>query len=272
MVGSFWVEGLIAFQWLWPSNNLWPSTGLWPFTSLWLFPSLELYCAPRLMGINLGALGSVTSATTKSSADAALQEIQAFLPCATPDLWLENALSNQTLMLIDHANCEKKAASTALNLIYRYTDNFELLNKMSRLAREEMRHFEQVIAIMKRRKIAYQHISASRYAAGMRELARANDPGKLVDVLVIGAFIEARSCERFARLAPYLDDELEQFYRSLLKSEGRHYQDYLNLAQKAASAEEVASRIALFREREQELILTPDTEFRFHSGPVSASF
>ncbi len=85
----------------------------------------------------------------------ALDEIQAFLPCPTPDSWVEEAVKpeNQDVLLIDHANCEKKAASTALNLIYRYTDNFELLNKMSRLAREEMRHFEQVIAIMAKRNI-----------------------------------------------------------------------------------------------------------------------
>ena len=211
----------------------------------------------------------MTMALKQPATDSALQEIQAFLPCATPDQWLENALDNQALMLIDHANCEKKAASTALNLIYRYTDNFELLNKMSRLAREEMRHFEQVIAIMKRRNIAYQHISASRYAAGMREQARANDPGKLVDMLVIGAFIEARSCERFARLAPYLDDELKAFYTSLLKSEGRHYQDYLKLAKKAAGDQGIEDRIALFAECEQRLIEQADTEFRFHSGPLS---
>ena len=211
----------------------------------------------------------MTIALKQSATHSALLEIQAFLPCATPDQWLENALDNQALMLIDHANCEKKAASTALNLIYRYTDNFELLNKMSRLAREEMRHFEQVIAIMKRRNIAYQHISASRYAAGMRELAWPNDPGKLVDMLVIGAFIEARSCERFARLAPYLDDELKAFYTSLLKSEGRHYQDYLKLAKKAAGDQGIDDRIALFAECEQRLIEQPDTEFRFHSGPLS---
>jgi tRNA-(ms[2]io[6]A)-hydroxylase len=210
----------------------------------------------------------MTTATKQPPAITALAEIQAFLPCATPDRWLENALDHQALMLIDHANCEKKAASTALNLIYRYTDNFELLNKMSRLAREEMRHFEQVIAIMKRRNINYLHVSASRYAAGMRDLARNDDPGRLVDVLVIGAFIEARSCERFARLAPYLDDELEQFYTSLLKSEGRHYQDYLGLAKKAAGDAGIDDRVALFAERERDLIEQPDTEFRFHSGPV----
>lgn len=197
-----------------------------------------------------------------------LEEIQEFLPCQTPDKWLENALDNPVLMLIDHANCEKKAASTALNLIYRYIDNFELMNKMSKLAREEMRHFEQVIGIMKRRNIAFQHVSASRYAAGLRDLARTDDPGKLIDVLIIGAFIEARSCERFARLAPYLDSELEQFYTSLLKSEGRHYQDYLGLAKKASKDESLDDRIALFAEAEKQLVEQPDTEFRFHSGPV----
>lgn len=205
-----------------------------------------------------------------SSVEGLLAGIQAFLPCPTPDAWVTAALQRdqEPTLLIDHANCEKKAASTALNLIYRYTDDFDLLNKMSRLAREEMRHFEQVIAIMKRRNIDYIPISASRYAAGLRELARNDEPGRLVDVLVIGAFIEARSCERFARLAPYLDDELESFYTSLLKSEGRHYQDYLGLAKKAAGDQSIDERIALFAEREQQLIEQPDTLFRFHSGPV----
>ena len=198
----------------------------------------------------------------------ALAEIQAFLPCATPDRWIENALENQTLMLIDHANCEKKAASTALSLINRYTDNFELLNKMSRLAREEMRHFEQVIALMKRRKIPYEHVSASRYAAGLRDLARKEDSAKLIDVLIIGAFIEARSCERFALLAPHLDAELERFYMSLLKSEARHYQDYLKLAKTVAGDQSIDDRIELIARRERELIESADTQFRFHSGPV----
>ena len=198
----------------------------------------------------------------------ALTDIQAFLPCATPDRWIENALENQSLMLIDHANCEKKAASTALSLINRYTYNFELLNKMSRLAREEMRHFEQVIALMKRRKIPYEHVSASRYAVGLRDLVRRDDPAKLIDVLIIGAFIEARSCERFALLAPHLDAELESFYLSLLKSEARHYQDYLTLAKTVAGEESIEDRIELIAERERELIESADTQFRFHSGPV----
>jgi tRNA-(ms[2]io[6]A)-hydroxylase len=198
-----------------------------------------------------------------------LTEIQLFLPCATPDRWVENALENQSLMLIDHANCEKKAASTALSLINRYTENFELLNKMSRLAREEMRHFEQVIALMKRRKIPYEHVSASRYAAGLRDVASRAEPEKLIDVLIIGAFIEARSCERFALLAPHLDAELEAFYLSLLKSEARHYQDYLKLANTVAGGESIDDRIELIAQRERELIESADTQFRFHSGPIA---
>jgi tRNA-(ms[2]io[6]A)-hydroxylase len=196
-----------------------------------------------------------------------LQEIEDFLPCNTPQLWIENALDNPELLLIDHANCEKKAASTALNLMYRYVDNFDLLNKMSRLAREELRHFEQVIAIMKRRNIEYRQITASRYAVKLREAVRPNDPDKLVDILIVGALIEARSCERFARIAPFLDEELEKFYLSLLKSEGRHFKDYLALAQSIASQQQVSDRLAMFLAIEKQLILSPDSEFRFHSGP-----
>ncbi|WP_372964566.1 tRNA-(ms[2]io[6]A)-hydroxylase [Marinobacter sp.] len=197
-----------------------------------------------------------------------LKEIYNFLPCPTPEQWIENALVNQDLLLIDHAHCEKKAASTALSLMYRYVDNTELLNKMSRLAREELRHFEQVLAIMTKRGVAYTHLTPARYAAGMRKPVRKDDPGRLVDVLIVGAIIEARSCERFAALAPYLDENLAEFYNGLLKSEARHYQDYLRLAEQAngGSADE---RVAEFLAIEQKLIEEPDTEFRFHSGPVS---
>lgn len=200
----------------------------------------------------------------------ALQEIHDFLPCRTPAQWIDNALANQDLMLIDHAHCEKKAASTALSLMYRYVDNTDLLNKMSRLAREELRHFEQLLAIMTRRGVSYTHLTPARYAAGLREPVRKDDPGRLVDVLIVGAIIEARSCERFAALAPYLDDTLAEFYTSLLKSEARHYQDYLKLAEDANGAP-VAERVAEFLAIEQALIEQPDSEFRFHSGPVTAS-
>ncbi|WP_303286829.1 tRNA-(ms[2]io[6]A)-hydroxylase [Marinobacter sp. SS8-8] len=198
----------------------------------------------------------------------ALQEIHDFLPCRTPQQWIDNALANQDLMLIDHAHCEKKAASTALSLMHRYVNNTGLLNRMSRLAREELRHFEQVLAIMNKRGVEYCHLTPARYAAGLRQEVRSEDPGRLVDVLIVGAIIEARSCERFAALAPFLDEKLEDFYTGLLKSEARHYQDYLKLARQAAAGP-VDDRVAEFLVIEKTLIEEPDSEFRFHSGPVS---
>ena len=195
----------------------------------------------------------------------ALVEIKQFLACETPDSWIQAALQNQAILLIDHAHCEKKAASTAMRLMFRYVDRIDLLNKMSRLAREELIHFEQVLAIMQDRGVVYDHMSPARYAGGMRKHIRTSEPGHLIDLLIVGAFIEARSCERFAKLAPFLDEELAKFYRSLLKSEGRHYQDYLGLAEEYAG-EPIADRVALFREVERELIESPDDEFRFHSG------
>ncbi|MBQ0721439.1 MAG: tRNA-(ms[2]io[6]A)-hydroxylase [Gammaproteobacteria bacterium] len=200
-----------------------------------------------------------------------LDEIAAFLPCVTPDAWIEAALQNQNILLIDHANCEKKAASTALNLMFRYIEQYQLLHKMSRLAREELRHFEQVIALMEKRSIAYVSLPAANYAGELRKLVSTWEPMRLIDILVAGALIEARSCERFAKLAPHLDAELSDFYRSLLKSEARHFTDYLTLARQVAAAHsepvDVDARIAVFSERERQLIEEPCAEFRFHSGP-----
>lgn len=198
-----------------------------------------------------------------------IRPVQDFLACETPDSWLESALQNQDILLIDHANCEKKAASTALNLMYRYVDKPELLMSMSKLAREELRHFEQVMGIMAKRGVDYIQISSARYAGGLRESMRTSEPGKLIDVLVIGAFIEARSCERFARLVPLLDADLAAFYQSLLRSESRHFRDYLNLAKLYAGDEDVDARVASFAAIEAELITSADPDFRFHSGQPS---
>lgn len=202
----------------------------------------------------------------------ALSEIKDFLGCETPRAWLELAAKPESrlILLTDHAHCEKKAASTAMALMFRYVDRPELLNKMSRLAREELIHFEQVLALMDARGYRYDHMSPARYAGKLRESVRTSEPGRLIDILIVGAFIEARSCERFAALAPSLDDELARFYRSLLKSEGRHYQDYLHLAREYADGP-VDDRIEHFRQVERELILAEDDEFRFHSGCPSMS-
>lgn len=204
-------------------------------------------------------------------AAAGLDEIHAFLPCPTPPAWIDQALQNIGLLLIDHANCEKKAAATAMNLLYRHTEHTGLLEKMSQLAREELLHFEQVVIMLRERGIDYEHLSASRYASGLRESMRRNGPGALVDTLLIGALVEARSCERFAMLAPLLDESLGRFYAQLLRSEARHYRDYLALARcHAVSDSEVEERLVLIRARERLLIESPDAEFRFHSGvPVT---
>jgi tRNA-(ms[2]io[6]A)-hydroxylase len=200
------------------------------------------------------------------SSSAGLSAIQSFLLCPTPRAWVTWALQNPQILLVDHANCEKKAASTALNLMFRYVDNHGLLNKLSRLAREELRHFEQVIAIMKARGIEYPQLTASRYATSLRQLIRTYEPARLLDTLLIGAIIEARSCERFAVIAPELDAQLGAFYRSLLRSESRHFSDYLKLAVEVGTQQEVDQRLPALLVRERELIEAPDGEFRFHGG------
>jgi len=200
----------------------------------------------------------------------ALSKLNNFLACQTPEAWVEAALENQELLLIDHANCEKKAAATAMNLMYRYVDRSELLQKMSQLAREELLHFEQVINIMQDKGVSYSHLSASRYASSLRQHIRTHEPARLTDTLIIGAFVEARSCERFGKLAPKLDEILKKFYLSLLRSEARHFEDYLALAELYAD-EDISQRVAFFAELEAELITSSDKEFRFHSGKPEAT-
>jgi tRNA 2-(methylsulfanyl)-N6-isopentenyladenosine37 hydroxylase len=199
------------------------------------------------------------------SSSAMLDEILAFLPCPTPDAWLDEALRQQDILLIDHANCEKKAAATAMSLLYKFSEHTELLRKMSHLAREELLHFEQVVNLLAERGIRYIHLGASRYAGGLRDQLRKDAKGQMIDTLIVGAFVEARSCERFARLVPLLDPELAKFYRSLLRSEARHFQDYLALAA-LYSEEDIAPHVQRLREVERLLISTEDPVFRFHSG------
>jgi len=194
-----------------------------------------------------------------------LSAIHEFLACETPAAWLQQAVAQQDQLLIDHANCEKKAAATAMHLMYRYTTKTDLLQKMSQLAREELLHFQQVVELMAKRQVRYLRLSPARYAGAMRAQIATGGNQQLTDTLIVGAFIEARSCERFAKLAPLLDAELERFYNSLLRSEARHYQDYLDLAQ-LYSPTSIAERVAEFAAIEAELISSPDSQFRFHSG------
>ncbi len=203
-----------------------------------------------------------------------LSAVQQFLRCQTPQLWLDQAGKALDLLLIDHANCEKKAASTALSLLYKYVDRPSLLDKLSRLAREELRHFEQVVKIMRLRGVEYRHLSPSRYAGELMAKVRKQEPEKLIDTLIVGALIEARSCERFAALIPIIDQQdsaLGDFYHSLLLSESRHFEDYLTLAQEY-SAEPIQDKVDRFCEFEATLIQREDKEIRFHSGPAGSEF
>lgn len=191
-----------------------------------------------------------------------------FLTVATPEAWLDEACRRLPELLLDHANCELKAASTALGFLYRYPDRPALAQRMSRLAREELRHFEQVRVLMDDMQVPFQRLSASRYAGSLREAARKEEPDKLLDLLLIGALIEARSCERFALLAPRLPEKLSRFYSGLLASEARHFEHYIAFARTESGADEavIEARLAELIQLEAELVVRPDTEFRFHSG------
>jgi len=205
--------------------------------------------------------------------DELMKPVIGFLGCETPKAWLDEALQNLEILMQDHANCEKKAASTAMNLMFRYSFFVDLQVKLAQLVREEMLHYEQVLEFMNKRGQQWIGLSAGRYAGGLRKEIRTYEPEALIDVLVIGAFVEARSCERFYALAPLVDEELGRYYRYLLKSESRHYEDYLALALDVAKTaklknpqEDIQSRIEHIREVEKNLILSPDEMFRFHSG------
>ena len=207
--------------------------------------------------------GAARAAFDREQGMAAVRD---FLPCATPEVWVAASVSHLDVLLLDHANCERKAAATAVSLLFRYERVPGLPERMRRLAREELRHYEQVLAILAKREVALRPVSASRYAGGLRDLVRSSEPGRLVDLLLCGALVEARSCERFAALLPVLEPDLARFYRRLLASEARHFEDYLLLAQAVGTAEEVAERLLVFQQREAELITTEDPQFRFHSG------
>ena len=141
----------------------------------------------------------------------------------------------------------------------------DLIDKMVLLIKEELHHFYQVLEIMDEYGVEYQSITPCRYAKGMLRHVKTFEPDAMIDKLIVGAYIEARSCERFAKLAPHVDKRLGDFYMSLLRSEARHFQDYLTLAEQIAGRD-ISDRVKFFGEREAELISSYDDDFKFHSG------
>ena len=168
-------------------------------------------------------------------------------------------------LLIDHANCERKAASSALAMSYRYAQHPDYFMEFSRIVREEMRHFEQVLSLLTKLAIKFKDLSASRYASSLHEYAKQTRP-TAVDNLLIAAVIEARSYERFTILSSILRPEIAKLYKKLQESERRHYLFYLTVAQHFEELTVIQHRLEQLLDVEAELISSPDREFRFHSG------
>jgi tRNA-(ms[2]io[6]A)-hydroxylase len=195
------------------------------------------------------------------------------LASPTPAAWVDAACEHWRALLLDHANCEKKAASSALALMFAYPEDQDLSSALSRLAREELRHFEQVAQLMRRLHVDLQRQRPGRYAGALRAALRRDEPGRKLDLLLAAALIEARSCERFALLAPRLPPPLGAFYASLQQAEARHFELYLRLAHRGVgddAAPLVQSRLAVLAAVEAELIGAADEQLRFHSGPPVA--
>jgi tRNA-(ms[2]io[6]A)-hydroxylase len=188
------------------------------------------------------------------------------LQADTPVAWVHAAVAGWRELLVDHANCEKKAASTAVALIFAYPEDSQLGLALSRLAREELRHFEQVQSAMTDLGVPFQRQKPGRYAAGLRRELRTSEPGRKLDLLLSGALIEARSCERFRLLAQRLPEPLGKFYGRLAESEARHFELYVGLARERYAGE-WESRLNTLARTEADLATAPDGELRFHSGP-----
>lgn len=188
------------------------------------------------------------------------------LRAPTPQAWLDTAIQRWRDLLIDHANCEKKAASTALALMFSYPEDQALSLALARLAREELRHFEQVQKMMDTLAVRFERQEPGRYASGLRSRLRTADPGRKLDLLLAAALIEARSAERFRLLSPRLPKPLAQLYGQLEKAEARHFEVYLQLARDVAP-HQWSERLGQLAEWESELATQADSTFRFHSGP-----
>jgi tRNA-(ms[2]io[6]A)-hydroxylase len=189
------------------------------------------------------------------------------LRASTPASWVHAAVADLPTLLVDHANCEKKAASTALALMFAYPEDRAMCVALSRLAREELKHFEQVERLMKRLDVPHKRMKPGRYASELRKLVRNHEPKRKLDLMIVHALIEARSCERFRLLGGKLPAEIESLFEQLERSESRHFGIYLDFAERDYERDEIDERIEIISSREAELATMPDGELRFHSGP-----
>ncbi len=193
------------------------------------------------------------------------------LAATTDPAWAPRALAALDDVLTDHAHCEKRAASTAIALIFRYPDHPSLAIPLSRLAREELAHFEEVVLVLRRRGRDYRRIRPAAYAGRLSKVIRNSEPHRALDSLIVCAFIEARSCERMTLFAEALEaaggeDELVRLYRGLLAAEARHHEEYLEMARelRLVPDAELRERIAEIAGFEADVIRTLEPEPRLH--------
>ena len=180
--------------------------------------------------------------------------------------WLASALDHLDDVLLDHAHCEKKAAGAALKLLFAYPHHRFLQGPVSALAREELEHFDAVLGILEARGVAYRSQAPSPYGALLHAQVRKTEPERALDVLLVGALIEARSCERKKLLADALPDpELADFYRGLLASEARHHGLYLGLAVELAGEAPARARLTALAQIEAHILTRPAPFVRMHS-------
>jgi tRNA-(ms[2]io[6]A)-hydroxylase len=185
---------------------------------------------------------------------------------ATESGWARRVLADLDELLVDHAHCEKKAAGMAVNLLFRYPQHGFLLEPLSRLAREELAHFEQVLAHLDARGVSFRVLRPSPYAGRLRRAARSREPDRLVDTLLCCALIEARSCERFQLLAESVGEPvLRGFYAGLLAAEARHHRVYLELAEELAEAGALRRRHAELAEYEARVLAEAPCLPRMHA-------
>jgi tRNA-(ms[2]io[6]A)-hydroxylase len=180
--------------------------------------------------------------------------------------WLAQALAHPAELLIDHAHCERKAAGVALQLMFRYAADAELAAVLSPLAREELEHFERVLALLQRRGIALRPLAAPPYGAGLAALVRRPEPLRQLDSFLVAGLIEARSHERLALLAAHAPDaELRALYGDLLVSEARHFGLYWVLCERRWPRQQVMERLAELAAAEAEVLASLHPEPRLHS-------
>ncbi|MCG6137390.1 MAG: tRNA isopentenyl-2-thiomethyl-A-37 hydroxylase MiaE [Nostoc sp. LLA-1] len=184
----------------------------------------------------------------------------------TSPAWVEQALANLDIILLDHSHCERKAAGVALNFMFRYPSNTKMVRELTAIAREELEHFELVNQWLERRNIPLAPLPPPPYGAGLRAAVRPQEPHRFLDTLLVTGLIEARSHERLGLLATHCPEpELAAFYGSLMASEARHYGTYWVLADTYYDRAIVMQRLDELAIVESELLENLHPEPRIHS-------